>query len=230
MKLLISKEQLLKLRSRDLVPCECYTCNKVFYTPKNAVLRALKGTVPVKYCSRECGYKAKIKPNPNKVCEFCEKEFVPSKGYRLKQRFCSLTCGSRYNNSKIKQIRYCKNCQQDISGKGQKYCSHKCQWEYRTKITLQKWFNNEYKGYCGNLHQISPTIKNYLIKKAGHKCPKCGWNKIHPITKRIPLQINHIDGDSTNSRPENLEILCPNCHSLTPNFGSLNKNSKRIRK
>ena len=39
--------------------------------------------------------------------------------------------------------------------------------------------------------------------------------------------MHHIDGDCTNNKMENLQLLCPNCHSLTSNFGSLNKNSKR---
>lgn len=30
-----------------------------------------------------------------------------------------------------------------------------------------------------------------------------------------------------NNKEENLELLCPNCHSLTDNFGALNKNSTR---
>jgi 5-methylcytosine-specific restriction endonuclease McrA len=38
----------------------------------------------------------------------------------------------------------------------------------------------------------------------------------------VPLTVNHKDGDSENHRPDNLELLCPGCHSLTPNFGKLN--------
>lgn len=41
------------------------------------------------------------------------------------------------------------------------------------------------------------------------------------------MQIDHIDGDYKNCRPENLRILCPNCHSLTPTFGALNKGKGR---
>lgn len=47
-------------------------------------------------------------------------------------------------------------------------------------------------------------------------------------TNSIPLEVHHIDGDCTNSFEENLQLLCPNCHSLTDNFGSLNKESKRF--
>lgn len=40
--------------------------------------------------------------------------------------------------------------------------------------------------------------------------------------------MHHIDGDCTNNKIENLQLLCPNCHSLASKFGSLNKNSKRF--
>lgn len=55
----------------------------------------------------------------------------------------------------------------------------------------------------------------------------CGWNEVHTITGKVPIQMEHIDGNSTNNRLENLKLLCPNCHSLTPTYGALNKGSGR---
>jgi DNA-directed RNA polymerase subunit RPC12/RpoP len=69
-----------------------------------------------------------------------------------------------------------------------------------------------------------------MLEKSGYKCSKCGWDKINPITKKTPLQVNHIDGDSKSSTEKNLEVLCPNCHSLTPNFGNLNKGNGRVKR
>lgn len=34
----------------------------------------------------------------------------------------------------------------------------------------------------------------------------------------IPLQLDHIDGNHTNNKLENLQILCPNCHAKTPTY------------
>ncbi|TFG24210.1 MAG: hypothetical protein EU529_04875 [Promethearchaeota archaeon] len=54
-------------------------------------------------------------------------------------------------------------------------------------------------------------------------CPKCRRHEINPYTRKSPLDIHHIDGNRQNNRPENLELLCPNCHALTPNYkGSKN--------
>lgn len=64
-----------------------------------------------------------------------------------------------------------------------------------------------------------------MLKKHDYKCEKCGWGEINPFTNKTPLQIHHIDGNSLNNKEENLQLLCPNCHSLTENFGSRNKNA-----
>ena len=37
------------------------------------------------------------------------------------------------------------------------------------------------------------------------------------------LQFHHIDGDSSNNKEENLQVLCPNCHAMTENYMALNK-------
>jgi hypothetical protein len=58
-------------------------------------------------------------------------------------------------------------------------------------------------------------------------CCKCGWHKINKTSGKIPLEINHIDGDSTNNVESNLELICPNCHSLTSTYRGLNKGHGR---
>jgi 5-methylcytosine-specific restriction endonuclease McrA len=62
-----------------------------------------------------------------------------------------------------------------------------------------------------------------LLEKNNYSCSECGWNKINPKTGKSPLEIDHIDGDCSNNKEENLRVLCPNCHSLTPTWKALNK-------
>ena len=70
----------------------------------------------------------------------------------------------------------------------------------------------------GSLFQ-SYKLKQRLFKeglKSPH-CEQCGWAK-RTETGHLPLEVDHINGDRTDHRLENLRILCPNCHSLTPSY------------
>ena len=69
-----------------------------------------------------------------------------------------------------------------------------------------------------------------MLEKADYKCSKCGWHEVNPTTGLIPLEVHHKDGNYRNNIEDNLEVLCPNCHSLTPNFKALNKEGREERK
>lgn len=77
---------------------------------------------------------------------------------------------------------------------------------------------------------ISAHIRRYIFEKYQSKCSRCGWKEINKFTNKIPLEIDHMDGNYLNMKEENLILLCPNCHSLTENFKSRNKGKGRPRK
>jgi hypothetical protein len=120
----------------------------------------------------------------------------------------------------------CQNCGKQLE-RNKKYCSKECERKHKEKLFLDEWKNGTNNGMSG-LYGISKIIRDYLFKKYNNKCEKCGWGEVNPHTGKIPLQVHHIDGECTNNSEENLQLLCPNCHSLTETFGSLNKNSKRV--
>lgn len=71
------------------------------------------------------------------------------------------------------------------------------------------------------------AIRFYLLEKFGYKCWKCGFDKnIFRTNKTCILQVHHIDGNAKNNEIENLQILCPNCHALTENYGFNHKHLK----
>lgn len=42
------------------------------------------------------------------------------------------------------------------------------------------------------------------------------------VGRAIPLELDHVNGDRTDNRLENLRLLCPNCHALTPTYRGRN--------
>ncbi len=79
------------------------------------------------------------------------------------------------------------------------------------------------------------TMQSYKLKKrlyeSGLKYPKCelcGWAKMS-LDGRIPLELDHINGDHSDNRIDNLRILCPNCHSLQPTHRGRNKKTSLAR-
>ena len=126
-------------------------------------------------------------------------------------------------------MKACKNCLKEI--KAGTYCDNKCQQKYQQMKIVDKWLNGEDNGLRSGF-RLKSHIRRYLIEEANNECSKCGWNEINPNTGLVPLEIDHIDGDCTNTNPNNLEVICPNCHSLTPTFRALNKgkgNRKRLK-
>jgi hypothetical protein len=77
---------------------------------------------------------------------------------------------------------------------------------------------------------LHPSYQTYKLKlrmlEAGlieDKCEKCGWSEKPVGAKYSPCELHHKDGNSHNHLRENLEMTCPNCHSLTKNYRAKNK-------
>ncbi len=106
------------------------------------------------------------------------------------------------------------------------------------KYTLEyKFKTTHFKGHAWNkglsgIGKPRIDLKDILVKGSGfqsHKlktrlftaklkpqrCEKCSWNK-KTDSGYLPLELHHINGDRHDNRLKNLQILCPNCHSLTP--------------
>jgi len=100
--------------------------------------------------------------------------------------------------------------------------------DYQYKKYLDNWKKGRESGNKGILTKnTSRYIKRYLVEKFGERCIMCGWNERHKITGNVPIEIDHVDGNADNNEENNLRLICPNCHALTPHFRNLNKGNGR---
>lgn len=124
----------------------------------------------------------------------------------------------------------CAGCFKPLKKRfSRKYCSNKCQGDHRQRRVVEDWLAGG-KAVKGAMMVMKKAVRKHLIDKAGGCCEACGWNGKHPADGRSLLHIHHKDGDASNSSPSNLSVLCPNCHSMTENFGTRNRGSKRYKR
>lgn len=90
--------------------------------------------------------------------------------------------------------------------------------------------NQEGKGIHKSLKHLGEIIKTFNVKRKlfrlglkEKKCECCGITDSW-MGKPISLELHHVDGNNRNNDLSNLQILCPNCHSQTPNY----RNRKRV--
>lgn len=168
--------------------------------------------------------KNKYLKNP-KYCKYC-REMIPYE--HRDNEFCNSSCAASFNNNKKSTPSFCLNCGKEIR-KGSRFCNNTCYANYERKQYIIRWKNGEETGTIGQ-DEIATAVRKYMFEKHNNSCELCGWSMINPYTGLVPLQIHHIDGDCKNNKEENLQLLCPNCHALTENFGSRNENCTRVDK
>lgn len=123
------------------------------------------------------------------------------------------------------------DCSDHIKRNASCYCSLKCQFQFQYEQYVQKWKAGEIEGSRAYGSCASNHVRRYLMESAGFKCTECGSGEVNPFSGRTPLHVGHIDGNASNSRPENLRLLCPNHHALTQSYAGANRgNGRAIRR
>ncbi len=150
-------------------------------------------------------------------CKECDEQFPYEK---RNNKFCDTSCAAKYNNRGVRRHGNvpsdCLNCGQRVASSANKYCNLQCHIEHKWK--QQKLIIEEGNGLSG-------TVKKYLLEANGPKCNRCKLTEWQD--EPIPLDIEHKDGNSDNNSLSNVELLCQNCHALTPTYKARNKGNGR---
>lgn len=118
----------------------------------------------------------------------------------------------------------CLGCGAPFTKRHQKkYCSNKCQQVHERRELTAGWLATgtvvpgSYQGHF---------VRDHILAEQAGLCALCGtgleWNGLP-----LALVLDHIDGDSTNNRRDNLRLVCPNCDSQLPTFKARNKGNGR---
>ena len=140
----------------------------------------------------------------NELIEACKKE------YCVKGVIVSL--GRKYNSSSVRDIkeaidRLCVDISHFDSSRQQRIRTTE-----RNLSLKMSWQETLVKRTHG-VRRKTTTLRWAMIESGiPYTCARCPvdhkWNG-----SEIRLEINHKDGDRLNDLPDNLEFICPNCHS-----------------
>ena len=156
--------------------------------------------------------------NESKLCNCCKK---PLSYKQRNNKYCSKSCAAKVNNigitrHGINRDKACEYCGKTTNN--YKYCSSKCfnkhDWE-KKKETIEK------NGFISVGKTNNPYLaKKYLDDTREYKCEICGETEW--MGQKIPLVLDHINGNPGDWRLENLQRVCGNCNMQLPTFAGRN--------
>lgn len=141
-----------------------------------------------------------------KQCPKCSKE------HEKKGTFCSRQCANSRvwdKSDKAKKSYAAKKAYENMSEEKKKHISTRLHLA-RNKLTERSLVFIMEEDF-DNLAYQSKRLR--VILEQNNKCNRCGNNEW--LGQPITFELEHKDGNRENNSRSNLEILCPNCHSMT---------------
>lgn len=83
------------------------------------------------------------------------------------------------------------------------------------ELRLNRYLNTPFDGLG------MENRRRRVFEEQEYKCNRCGIDSW--LGQKLSLELEHKDGNNKNNVRENLEALCPNCHSLTTTWRGRNK-------
>lgn len=154
-----------------------------------------------------------------KSCNRCGKEHDGTYG---SGKFCSKSCAnSRTFSEESKKKKSLKSSMAWADGRMDSIDFTTINNDpQKIEKSKQTWINKYLKEREQGHSHSWDTIRKYHFILKDFTCEVCGtkeWNN-----EQVPLELHHIDGNLTNNTDENLQVVCPNCHSQTDNFRGKN--------
>lgn len=157
----------------------------------------------------------------NAIKQFINSNNIPVEHFDVKYN-------SNLNITKIHtRVLVCQNCGKEFNyeyGHKKKFCADQCRQEFKHKKAYQKILNGDES--IMHSDYMPRYFKEDIIKEQNGVCAICGispeWNN-----KPLVFILDHIDGDASNNKRDNLRCICPNCDSQLDTFKSKNKNCTR---
>lgn len=173
----------------------CPNCGKVFQ-PK---------TSKQNFCSRSCSTTyshAHCWSEKKRICVDCGAEFLSQR----KDRKRCVACWNKYRSQMTMMYRYAKDPTIQIgvgSGGAQTPLVSQLDDETRDKLNAARRERYRQRKMSGE------ATRNYRKILTGHdSCMFCGYHR-----SQDAIVVHHLDMDRTHNNPDNLLILCRNCHA-----------------
>jgi endogenous inhibitor of DNA gyrase (YacG/DUF329 family) len=178
-------------RNREVFIRNCAVCGKDVRIPFYRL-------AAFKCCSRKCLWQFTSRhQRVDLVCSICKAPFEVPRCREKTARYCSRPCYYRAM-AKIGSVESpCARCGVVVKhppSHQRKFCSRRCKGRHASETRTPKW---------------STGVRRQLVRLGDLvRCERCGYGKVVSI-----LGVHHKNRNPKDNRRENLEVLCPNCHS-----------------